>query len=493
MHLKKIIAALTAAVMICPAFSVFAAGDEQTADAEQPESSVVLSGEYEAFDQIADFVSQLYIDSDLSKEDIKLMGISNLLADNEEMLVELLKATLTSLDPYSDFFTASEYMQYINQINQTFYGIGVYLQEAGEYVEISGFVEEGGSAEQSGFQVGDKIIKIDGVDVVGKNIDEIRNKIVGEVDTTVQITVLRDDAEIEITGKRVAVSQSTVSGGIMSGNIGYVMIKSFGTNTAFEFETIMEQLKENNVKKLILDLRNNAGGIVYAATDIAKMIVPKGNIITVSYRNETENAVEVSDLENAPFDIIVLVNENTASSSEILASAIQDSGVGKLLGTQTYGKAVIQQLYSVAHGSMIIKLTTGQYLTRNGYEINGVGLEPDYLVTNYTKQIDTTKYTSFDFQNRYAIGQNGSSVKAAKERLSILGYYDGDVDGTVFDKELQTALKNFQNEVGLAPDGVLDVATQIRLKEQFETLETVVDRQLQTAYEKFGGTIEDLY
>lgn len=492
MNIRAKIAAFLAVVIICPIFSATAAEKEQEAVVKS-QSDIVLSGEYVAFDQIAEYVSERYLDSDLTKEDIKIMGISKLLENNEPALVELLKATLTSLDPYSDFFTAQEYKEYLNQINKTFYGIGIYLQQIDNYIEITGFVQEGGTAEQSGFKAGDKIVKVGGVDVVGKSVDEVRNMLVGELDTTIDVSVLRGTTEITITAKRVEVSQSTVSGGIMKGNIGYVMIKSFGMNTADEFFTIKNQLQENNVKKLILDLRDNPGGFVDAATNIAKMIVPKGKIVTVSYRDKADNVIEMSEVTDTPFDIIVLVNENTASSSEILSSAIQDSGVGKVLGTRTYGKAVVQRLYSVANGSMIIKLTTGQYLTRNGNEINGVGIEPDYPVTNYKKQIDTTNYTSFDFHNRYAVGQNGDSIKAAKERLKLLGYYSGDEGNPVFDVALQEAIKSFQTTAGLSPNGVLDIATQVKLKEQFEKLETIVDRQLQTAYEKFGGKIEDLY
>lgn len=488
MNVKKIIAALLTSVMICTSFSIFAEETEQSL-----QSSVQLSNEYMVFDQIAEYVSEHYLNSDLSKSDIMLMGISNYLKDNTEVTVELLKSMLTSLDPYSDFFTAEEYINYLNQINQTFYGIGVYLQENDGYVEITGFIEEGGTAEQAGFMTGDKIVGVDGMNVYGKSLDDIRNMIVGELNTTVQITVLRGSEEIELTGTRVAVNQSTVSGGIMKGNIGYVAIKSFGTKTASEFASIMQLLQESDVKKLILDLRDNPGGIVDAATDIAEMIVPSGDIVKVSYRDSDAVESYKSSVTNAPFNMIVLVNENTASSSEILASAIQDSGAGKLLGTQTYGKAVIQQLYKVGDGRFVLKLTTGQYLTRNGREINEVGLEPDFEVTNYKKNIDTTQYTSLDFQNRYSLGQNNSAVKGAKERLKLLGYYSGNASDTVFDRELQTAVKAFQEEIGLAPSGVLDIATQVKLKEQFEKLETIVDRQLQTAYEKFGGNIEDLY
>lgn len=484
MKFKRTLASIVSATLIFLSLPAFAA--------DKAESSVEPGVEYMIFDQISEYVSEHYLDDSLSKEDIKLSGLSNYLKDNDEALIELLKATLTGLDPYSDFFTAEEYVEYINQINQTFYGIGVQLQKKGDYIEITGFAEENSTAEKSGFQVGDKIIKVNGEDVVGKSLDEVRNKVIGELNTTVLITVLRGNSQVEITGTRVAVSQSTVSGGIMKGDIGYISIKSFGANTASEFETVKKQFEENNIKNVILDLRGNPGGIVDAATDIAKMIVPRGEIVKVSYRDTDEIETYRSELANAPFKMIVLVNENTASSSEILASAIQDSGAGIIMGTQTYGKAVIQKLYNVGNGRMILKLTVGQYLTRNGQEINEIGIEPDEYVTNYTKNIDTTTYTQLDFQNRYAIGQNGSAIKGAKERLTMLGYYDKNED-TVFDEELQKAVKVFQKDMGLAASGVLDIATQVKLKEQFEKLETVVDRQLQTAYEKFGGKVEDLY
>lgn len=489
MNFRRIIAAVTSSLMICASLTAYAA----QSDMQEEKNDIALSNEYIVYDQIADFVSENYLNSQLSKEDIMLMGISNYLKDNEEVTLELLKSMLTSLDPYSDFFTAEEYVKYLNQINRTFYGIGVYLEEKDGYVEITGFIEENGPAEEAGFIVGDKIVGVDGEEVTGKSLDYIRSKVIGELNTEVKVTVLRGEETVELTGKRVAVSQNTVSGGIMKGNIGYIVIKSFGTDTVSEFSAILKQLREHDVKKLILDLRDNPGGMVDAAVDIAKMIIPKGDIVKVTYRGSDKTESYRSELGNTPFDMMVLVNENTASSSEILASAIQDSGAGKLLGTQTYGKAVIQQLYNVGGGRFVIKLTTGQYLTRKGREINGIGLEPDFIITNYKKNIDTTQYTPLDFQNRYAVGQNGSAVKGAKERLAMLGYYDQNNDDTVFDTGLQSAVKNFQTEIGLSSSGVLDIATQVKLKEQFEKLETVVDRQLQTAYEKFGGKIEDLY
>ena len=166
---------------------------------------------------------------------------------------------------------------------------------------------------------------------------------------------------------------------------------------------------------------------------------------------------------------IALINENTASCAEILASAIQDSDVGKLVGEQTYGKAVIQNVFSLKNG-MVFKITVGQYLTRNGNEIGHVGLVPDYEVSNTEKKIDTSGYTKFDFLTPVSVGGSGTNVMAAKERLTLLGYYIGNLGNNVFNVDLEEAIAKFQKDNQLADSGVLDIPTQIKLKEKFENL-----------------------
>ena len=185
------------------------------------------------------------------------------------------------------------------------------------------------------------------------------------------------------------------------------------------------------------------------------------------------------------------MNENTASSAEILASAMQDSGVGKLVGTQTYGKAVVQSMYPLVNGS-VYKLTTGQYITRNGKKINKIGLTPDYYVENNTEKIDSSLYTLMDKTARYALGDTSETIKGAKERLYMLGIYKGSVDNGVFTVELQDAVKEFQYVNNLSASGVLDIATQVRLDKKFSLLQKVADLQMEKAYELLGGNINDL-
>lgn len=485
--MKRLLAILLALCFV-PVTTVFAT-DEVVTETEKFEQSV----EYQAYEQIAGYIADMYLDDSYTAQDIMEIGLSEYLGKmGDEALVQLLKGALQSLDEYSDFYTRSEYIEYNNALNKTFYGLGIQLQQMGEYVQIVDFVEENGLAEQSGFKVGDMIVAVGGINVIGSSVTEVRNLVVGELGTTVVITVLRDGKNIDITGVRTAVNSTTVSGVVLKGNIGYIKIASFSEDTAQEFREISAQMQADGIEKVIIDLRDNLGGIVSAAVEIAEEIVPAGKIVDVVFRDEKKNYSCFSELETPPFDIVVLVNEDTASSSEILASAIQDSGVGILIGETTYGKAVIQSTYSLQNG-MVFKLTVGQYITRNGNEIANIGLEPDREVSNYTKKIDTTGYTKFDFLTPTKLGDSGVNVTAAKERLALMNYYIGNMTNDVFNTDLKEAIREFQKRNGLTDSGALDVPTQIAIKEVFESLLTEVDVQLQTAYMHFGGSIDDLY
>lgn len=475
--------------MLLTAFAVTA---QPVVFAQTAEKDIDTSIEYQGYEMISDYIANQYIDDTYTAEDIMKLGVSAYLEKyGDDALVEFLKGALHALDDYSDFFTREEYIEYMNEINSTFYGLGVSLQQNGEYVEIVEFVEEGGLAQQSGFQVGDKIVAVGGVDVVGCSVTEVRNLVVGELGTAVDITVLRGDERINLVGIRTAVNTSTVSGTVLKDGIGYVKILSFSKNTAEEFTDIVNKMKSENVKKLILDLRNNGGGQVIAAVDVARQIVPKGKIIDVEYRDKNLNHTYNSDLREPPFEIVTLVNEHTASSAEILASAIQDSGVGILMGENTYGKAVIQSPFYVNNG-MVIKLTIGSYITRNGNEINKVGLIPDILVENEKKKVDTSAYTRFDFITPVSLGASGDNVMAAKERLSDMNYYSGNMHNDVYNVDLKESVALFQRKHGLTDSGVLDIPTQIKLKEVFEQLDMELDTQLDEAYKYLGGKIEDL-
>lgn len=493
--IKRIIAALlSAAIISMPtaalaqynSFSEMAAATDNKAsesDAPQPFEG---SGNYKALLQISEYIGELYVDETITSDIAIQKGLSAYLDENNKALWDMLKAMFRSLDPWCDFYTKSEYKEYQDGINRTFYGIGVAIIENEGYVEISGFSEEGGLAQRTGFRVGDKIVKVAGVDCVGMSTNSVRNLIVGELGTKVTVTVLRDGQYIDIEATRTEVKQATATTAILKGDIGYLRIASFGVDTAAEVAEGLDFFKENGIDKFILDLRNNGGGLLDAAIEIAQMLIPKGKIIDVVYRDSANNTSYYANGTTEKFELVTLVNENSASASEVLASAIRDSGAGKLVGETTFGKAVVQQAFPLQNG-MYFKLTVGEYITRNGNSINLVGLEPDEFVKNTTQAIDSTQYTVFDFKTRAALGDYTKNALAAKEKLSLLGFYNGKAEDMSYNAELKDAVKEFQKENRLAASGVLDVATQVKLEDEFEKLKTVVDRQLYTAYEMLGG------
>lgn len=503
--LKRIIAALIAAAVVAMPFAAiaenymeFAAANAETSeledapDAEEVNEHTQYSRNYMNYEKLAEYIEKYYIDDTITAEDAMKGGISHYVDGDDEKLGLLLKAMFQNLDPWSDFFTSSEYEEFTNEVNKTFYGIGVQITEKDGYVEISGFSEENSLAERTGFMVGDKFVKVGGIECEGKSTSEVRSLIIGDLGTTVDITVLRDGQLVDITATRTQVHTATATSTILPGNIGYLRIISFGDTTALEVGEILDSYVNDGVKKFILDLRNNGGGHLEAAVTIAKMLVPKGKILDVVYRNEQNNISYYSERTTKDFELVTLVNGGTASAAEILASAIQDSHAGRLIGETTYGKAVIQQVFPL-NNKNYFKLTIGEYKTRNGRSINYVGLEPDEFVKNYSEPIDSTKYTRFDFTTRAAIGDFTRNTLAAKEKLRLLGYYNGSADNEVFTAELKDAVKMFQTIHGLASTGVLDIPTQVELEKTFETIRIEVDLQLEAAYGQLGGSKEDLY
>ncbi|MDO5398740.1 MAG: S41 family peptidase [bacterium] len=506
--LKRIIAAILAAVVVEMPFAAIAENYSELAassagiialedapeadETEETDERNQYSKNYKNYEMLAKYIEEYYIDDSVTAEEAMKGGISHYVDGDDEKLALLLKAMFQNLDPWSDFFTKSEYEDFTNEVNKTFYGIGVQITEKDGYVEISGFSEENSLAERTGFMVGDKFVKVAGVECEGKSTSEVRSLIIGDLDTTVDITVLRDGQLVDITATRTQVHAATATSTVLPGNIGYLRIISFGETTAVEVGEILDSYVSEGVKKFILDLRNNGGGHLESAVTIAKMLVPKGKIVDVVFRNEQNNTSYYSERTTKDFEMITLVNGNTASSAEILASAIQDSHAGRLLGETTYGKAVIQQIFPLQNRNYF-KLTIGEYKTRNGRSINYVGLEPDEYVKNYNEPIDSTKYTRFDFSTKSSIGDFSKNALSAKEKLRLLGYYNGNADNEVFTAELKDAIKKFQAAYGLAATGVLDIPTQVKLEKTFEDLKIEVDLQLETAYEQLGGIKEDLY
>ncbi|MFQ9263775.1 MAG: S41 family peptidase [Clostridia bacterium] len=302
--------------------------------------------------------------------------------DDEKLEEGAIKGYIEGLgDPYTEYISKEDMDTYLDDTMGNFVGIGIYMIKNTQYDKIQVLSTiKGGPAEKVGIQAGDLIVSVDGVDYKASDMTVASNNIKGEAGTKVVVEILRgaETIKYEITREKVKVNQ--VEGKVISNNIGYIQFTSFDETTAEDFKAKYEELAKQNIKSLIIDLRNNGGGIVDQALEIADYMTDKDSVLLYEVDKNNKETVRKSKNDaiiNMP--IIILTNENTASASEILAGALKDLGKAKTVGTTTYGKGVIQQILKLNDGSGI-KITIEEYQTPNRNKIHKVGIEPDEKV-----------------------------------------------------------------------------------------------------------------
>ena len=291
-----------------------------------------------------------------------------------------LKGMVSTLgDKHSTYLGGDLYKDFSAQMSGTYAGIGVYIASTDEGILIAG-VMEGSPAEEAGLQRGDILVSIDGTSVEGYQLEDVSKNIRGPVDTSVDLVVRRAGEEQSFTVQRRQIHVPTVAGKMVDGtDVGYIRVAVFSDGTADDFTKEFTKLREQGMNKLILDLRDNPGGIVEQAVGVASNFVPPNSTI-VSY-TEQDGKVDQYTAQGTddPIPIVVLVNENSASASEIVAGAVQDMKLGPIVGVKTYGKGTVQGGFPVDSASAV-KVTVAKYRTTNGREIDGVGIEPDVVV-----------------------------------------------------------------------------------------------------------------
>ena len=299
---------------------------------------------------------------------------------NEDKMIEsALKGYVAGIDDkYTQYLTKEEMDELLEDTTGSYVGIGVYMADntADNTILIIGVIE-GSVAEQAGIKSGDIIKKVDDVEYTGEQLDAVSSKVKGEEGTNVKITILRDNEEKEFNITRSSIKLKTVSSKMLENNKGYIKISSFNDGTAKEFKEAYEKLKSDNPTGLIIDLRNNGGGLVSESLDIAETMVEKGKTLLITSNKDKKEEIKKST-QNPIIDIpvVVLINQNTASASEILAGILKDDCNYKIIGTKSYGKGVIQTVYNFSDGSGL-KVTTEEYFTPNHDKINKVGITPD--------------------------------------------------------------------------------------------------------------------
>lgn len=322
--------------------------------------------------------------------------------DDDKLTQAALKGYVEGLgDEYTEFLTSDEWEDLDSSLSE-FVGIGVYMSQLKSTNEtiIIGTIDDDTPAAKAGIKAGDIIKEINLEDVSTKGSEYISSKIKGTAGSTVKIKVLRGEEELTFDVERAEIKVYKIKHEMLQNNIGYIDFDSFTDTSYNEFKAAYEDLKNNGATSLIVDLRNNTGGYVDSALNIADMFVDSGKALLITedkngnrYTQSSKNSKEID------MPVVVLVNEYTASASEILTGILKDYKLATIVGTTTYGKGVIQEVYPDVLGKDIggaLKVTVSEYFTPNGNKINKVGIEPDEKVelddsesTDITKDTDT--------------------------------------------------------------------------------------------------------
>lgn len=325
----------------------------------------------------------------------KLLGLKGMIEEDfyqktseEDLINGSIKGLFSGLkDPYSQYYTESEFARLKEQTSGAYVGIGVYISANPEDNTITIIAPiEGSPAEQSGIQPGDKILKVDGNPVSADKSDEAIGMIKGKEGTEVELTIKREEKEFNVKVKREEIVSKSVESKVMEDGIGYLKITSFNETTYNEFDAALKSLKEQGIKGLVLDLRDNPGGLLDICKDIADDLIGEGTIV---YTKDNKGNTEYlkSDKDELGVPIAVLTNEGSASASEILTAAIVDNKEGISVGTTTFGKGLVQSVRELKDGTGY-KLTTAQYFTPNDDYINGKGIKPNIEEADKEKQLD---------------------------------------------------------------------------------------------------------
>ena len=300
--------------------------------------------------------------------------------DDETAKDNIYKAYLSSYgDKYTMYYTADEYKALKESTNGKFYGIGAVCQLSGEGGVLLVDVYDNGAGYQAGLRSGDRVVNVDGRDITGMELSSAVALIKGDKGTSVTLEVIRGTERLTFSAVRDAVEAKTVSYTLLDNNIGYLSISQFEEVTTNQFKAAVEDLQSQGMKGLVIDIRNNPGGLLDTVVGMLKYMLPDGLIVYTEDKQGNRKEYKGQDNDEFNLPLAVIVNGNSASASEIFAGAIQDYGKGTIIGTQTYGKGIVQTVKPLTDGSAI-KFTIAKYFTPKGQDIHGKGVTPDMVV-----------------------------------------------------------------------------------------------------------------
>lgn len=408
----------------------------------------------------------------------------------EELMEGAYNGVFEILDKHSNYFSPEEYESFNIDSSGTFGGIGVSVGVRNNNITIIAPIEDT-PGHRAGLKAGDIIRYVDDVDVSEYNLERAVTLMRGEAGTKIRLGIVRGNNSeiIYFDIVRDIIKVNPVKYEIMEDNIGYIKILQFNQNTYENMKEALDDILEKDLDGIIVDLRNNPGGSLSEVIKVADYFVPKGKpIVHIDYKGE-KRETHKSQLEKIDIPVAVLVNEGSASASEIFAGAVKDTESGVVIGTKTYGKGTVQTVMSISNGGGL-KLTIAEYLTPNEGKIDGVGLVPDIIVENVREENreDIKDFVPMIEDVKPNKDDKGLNIYGAQQRLAYIGY-EVDVTG-VLDENTYDVIKRFQETEGMFSYGVLDFTTRDKLTERaIEVYRSgLTDLQLEKAMEELRIT-----
>lgn len=421
-------------ILLTAGLTIFALtfGDKKVVEVAVPVEREEFSKLYDAYDELKE---KYYVE-----------------IDDEEIITGAINGMFDALeDPYSDFMDVEEAEHFNSDLSSTFQGIGAEIQERnGNIVVVSPI--KNSPAEKAGILPEDIILTVDGESIQGMSASEAVLLIRGEKGTPVELTIQRGDSEevIEVKIIRDDIPIETVYGEMGDDKIAHLQITSFSEQTYDELVKFLEDFDAKGMESIILDVRQNPGGFLESAIDIANLFLEDGKpIVQVQSREGQPEVVVAQGGKKYDQPIVVLIDNGSASASEILAGALSESAGAQIVGLNSFGKGTVQTVSNLPDGANL-KYTTGKWLTPDGNWINEKGIKPDVKV-DYPAY---AKATYINPEMEFSIGNNSASVKSAELILTALGYEVGTVDEK-FDDATENAVKSFQADEQLDQNGVL--------------------------------------
>lgn len=382
-------------------------------------------------------------------------------------------------DPYSDYMNEEEAASFHQSISSSFEGIGAEIQEQnGQIIIVSPL--KGSPAEKAGLKPNDKVLSVDGKSLQGKSSTEAVTLIRGKKGTKVELEIQRAGADeaTKINITRDTIPLETVYGEMMEDGIAKVQITTFSENTSKELIDVLNDLQKQGMKGLVLDLRQNPGGLLNQAISISSLFVPEGEILFQIEDREGNREVVKSNSEGSPdIPLVVVIDKGSASASEILAAAVHESAGVPLVGEKSFGKGTVQRAEDFTDGSNM-KFTTEKWLTPEANWIHEKGIEPDY-------KAELPSYASLPFINpesELKVSSSSAEVKAAQEMLKALGFEPGRTDG-FFDEKTKQAVIQLQKAHKLEQTGVITGDTTVKMMDLLREKLLKNDTQIQKAVE----------